>query len=388
MKKKPNTKAEDILTEENFSISALQEPGEDIGTENDIQVASEIHSFLTSDKSTFPEMEKEQTKNRIKTSVRNLKFKKQLLRLSAAAAVLLICVSTGIWYFQIDSNSDITTFARTLKESIPDQETRLILQNGQEVKVGKEESQISYAQNGTEITIGKDQKVVQEITNQKTSYNTVIVPYGRRTFVTLSEGTKVWLNSGSKLIYPVVFAENKREVYIDGEAVFEVTHSEVKPFYVKTRDFNIKVLGTIFNVCSYSDDTSSSTVLKQGKIELSYNGNLILPNKKITILPGTRAVFDPDKNKFTSSQVNPLDYMSWHNGYLVFNKEKLGNILKRLTRYYNVEILLQNIGLQNEIFSGNLDLKNSADEVLNTIAQTTPFKFEHRDNKLFIIPNN
>ena len=388
MKKRLSIKAEDLLQEDNFSESSLQEYSKKNENDHNLKITAQIYAFLTSDQSIFAQSEKENLKVKIKISVRNLNWKKKFLRLSAAAAILVFCILSGLWYFQSNSSSDIVNFAQTLKNSIPDKEIKLILQNGKEILVNKGESKISYAKNGKDITIGTNKKITQEATSSAQSFNTVIVPYGRRTFITLSDGTKVWLNSGSKLIYPAVFAQNKREVYIDGEAVFEVTHSEVKPFYVKTRDFNVKDLGTIFNVCSYSDDKSSSTVLEQGKVELSYNENSILPNKKITILPGTRAVFDPEKNKFTSSQVNPLDFMSWQKGYLIFKKEKLSNILKKLTRYYNVDIDLQNIELQNETFSGNLDLMNSADEVLNIIAQTTLFKFEHKDNKLIIMPNN
>jgi ferric-dicitrate binding protein FerR (iron transport regulator) len=388
MKNRPNLKAEDILIDENFAQPALLETSENIeGTDkSDIQAASQIYSFLTSGKSAFPETEKEQTKSRIKASVRKLKWKRQLVRISAAAAVLVICVLTGIWYSQMNSTSEIVKYAQTLIGAIPDHDTRLILQDGQEVRISKEESQIRYSENGKNITIGTVRKVVQEITYKKPGYNTVIVTYGKRIFVTLSEGTKVWLNSGSKLIYPAIFSENKREVYIDGEAVFEVTHSEVKPFYVKTHDFDVKVLGTVFNVSAYADDKYSSTVLKQGKIELSYKGNAILTKKKLTILPGARAVFDPDKNAFSQQQVNPRDYMSWHDGYLNFSSEKLISILKILTRYYNVEILLQNVRLQNETFSGNLDLKHSPAEVLDIIAQTTPFIYEYENNKFVINP--
>jgi len=386
MKKKFRQKAEDILAEENISLSTFSEDIENSEDKNDLQIASQLYSFLTSDQSTFPEAEKEQTKNQIKTSVRKLKWKRRFILISAAAAMLVGCALTGIWYFQMNSSSEMVNYAQTLRSSVPDNDTRLILQDGKEVRIGRVESKISYAQNGKDITIGTDQKVVQDIVSQKTSYNTVIVPYGKRTFITLSEGTKVWLNSGSKLIYPAVFTENKREVYIDGEAVFEVTHSETKPFYVQTRDFDIEVLGTVFNVSSYSDDKNSSTVLEEGKIELSYKGNAIFTKEKFIILPGTMAVFDPDENNFTQEKVNPQDYMSWHDGYLVLNSEKLINILKRLSRYYNVDFVLPDVKMQNETFSGNLDLKNSPSEVLDIIAKATPFNYEQENNKIVIMP--
>ncbi len=387
MKKKSSLKAEDILIDKNFSKATLSEGIGNIEdkSKSEIQIAALIHSFLTSDPTVFPEIEKEQTKSHIRSSIRKIFWKRQFVRLSAAASVLLICAVTVFWYSQLNSRSEILSYAQTVTDTLPDQNTRLILQDGKEIKIGKNESKISYAQNGKDITIGADQTVVQEITLEEPSFNTVIVPYGKRTFITLSEGTKVWLNSGSRLIYPTVFAENMREVYIEGEAVFDVTHSESRPFFVKTRDYDVKVLGTVFNVSSYADDKNSSTVLKEGKVELSYNGSL-LNRAKLVIFPGERAVFDPDKKVFTQQKVKPEEYMSWQEGYLVLNSEKLADILKKLTRYYNVEILLQNVELQNETFSGNLDLKNSPAEVLEIIAQTTPFLYSYENNKLVIMP--
>lgn len=382
MKKKHKQKAEDRLAEKN--IPTFAEDFEDFEDINDLYLESQLYSFLTSDQSVFPETEKDQLKNRIKTSVRKHNWKRRFIRISAAAAILVGCALTGIWYFQMNSSSEMIKYAQTFKSPVTDTDTRLILQDGKEVRIGNVESQISYAQNGEDITIGTDQKVFQNIISKKTNYNTVIVPYGKRTLITLSEGTKVWLNSGSKLIFPAVFSENKREVYIDGEAVFEVTHSETNPFYVQTRDFDIKVLGTVFNVSSYSDDKNSSTVLQKGKIELSYKGNSIFTKEKLTILPSTMAVYNPDENNFTKEKVNPQDYMSWHDGYLVFNNEKLINILKRLSRYYNVDILLTDAKIQNETFSGKLDLKGSPSKVLDIIAKTTPFIYEREDNQIVI----
>ncbi len=386
MKKKSGIKAEDILIEENLQgkvHSSASDIGE-IADPNEVQIAHHIYSFLTSYKGVFPITEKEQTKNQIKSSVRKLKWKIQIVRLSVAAAILIICSLTGIWYFQMNSTSDIVNFAQTMGESRPANDTRLILQDGQEISINKAESKISYTQNGEDISIGEDQKVVQKLNAQESVFNTVIVPYGKRAMITLSEGTKVWLNSGSKLIYPAVFAESKREVYIDGEAVFEVTHSTIKPFLVNTRDFEIKVLGTVFNVSAYSDDKNSSTVLEQGKVELCSKGKTLFSKDRLTISPGTMAIFDPEQKAFQEQKVNPRDYMSWRKGYLVFDHEKLIRIVKKLSRYYNVDIQLQNTQLGNETFSGNLDMKNTPEDVLSVIAATTPFLFKYEDKKLVI----
>lgn len=377
MKKKSSLKAEDILAEEKFVESRLSEIAED-STDPDkkeIQLARHIHSFLKPDQFSQVEAEKEAIKVRLKKSVKKIKQKKLLIRWSAAAAIFVMVSISGIWYLAQDDTSDIVNFAKSMGESTPSSDTRLILQGGQEVLINKAQSQISYTQNGKNISVDAEQEIVQEIASQKPTFNTVIVPYGKRTLVTLAEGTKVWLNSGSKFIYPAVFAEKRREVYIEGEAIFEVSPSDTQPFFVSTRDFDVKVLGTVFNVSAYADEKYSSTILAKGKVELSHKGKSILGSEKFSILPGTMATFDPDKKNFTQQEVDPLNYMSWRDGYIIFESERLSNILKKLERYYNVEILLQDAQIGNETFSGNLDLKNTPEEVLNVIAQTTPFKY-------------
>ena len=387
---KSKLKAEDLLIDEGFIDKVLlNNIGNDKRkSEEDVMAARQIYSFLTAPRQPLSDSEKEQLKYRIKQSVRKIKKKKQIRKWSAAAAILIIGYIGAVWYQQFNSTPEIVSFAQNMRDASPDNDTRLVLQNGREVHISKEESHIKYEKNGENISIGAEQKVVQELKPEKPVFNTVIVPYGKRTQITLSEGTKVWLNSGSRLVYPAVFSKNKREVYVDGEAVFEVTHSDIKPFLVSTRDFDIQVLGTVFNVSAYSDDKYSNTVLERGAIELSYKGNFYLSKERLSISPGTMVVFDPDQKTFQQKQVDPENYLSWRKGYYVFKSEKLENILKKLARYYNVEIILQYSQLAGETFSGSLDLKNTPEEVLKVINRTTPFSFRYENEKLIINHNH
>ena len=297
-----------------------------------------------------------------------------------AAAVL-----TSVIY-NLNTSSEIITFAQKIEKTKAGNSTRIILQNGEEIQVDKTQSQINYDSKGENITINSDQKITQKIQDKTSDYNTIIVPYGKRSQITLPEGTKVWLNSGSKMVYPAVFAQNKREVYIDGEAIFEVTHMASKPFVVSTREFEINVLGTVFDVSAYSDDKYSSTVLERGKIELFCRGTSLLSRKKQILLPGTMAVFDPDQHQFEQQKVNPQKYLSWREGYLILNSEKLENILKKLARYYNIEMVITDNKLKNETFSGYLDLKNSPEEVLSIINETNSLSYTVNSEKIFINP--
>jgi ferric-dicitrate binding protein FerR (iron transport regulator) len=259
----------------------------------------------------------------------------------------------------------------------------LIIENGKEIQVGQTESEIRYDQKGENIVINSAQKIIQENRPEK-SYNTVIVPYGKRTQITLAEGTKIWLNSGSKLIYPAVFAGENRKVYLEGEGIFDVTHFKSKPFIVKTKDLQIKVLGTVFNVSAYPDDQYSSTVLARGKIEVSPNGTNFFTKKEMILSPGTMAVYNPERKILDQHQVNPENYMSWRNGYLIFESERLEQILKQLGRYYNVKMVIQDPELGNETFSGSIDMKGTPEDVLGVIRQTTPFTITYDNEKILI----
>lgn len=387
MLKKTKLRAEDILAEENFSEELLlQNAKEGNIDENEILIARKIYSFLHNSSDSLTDTEKEQTKNQIRTSVRRLSMKRYHLIWSVAATILLAAIVTYVGYFRINSKPEIVNFAQTQPQIKAENNTRIILQNGEEVQIDKTQSQIRYDAKGENILIDSEQKVVQKTGDTKEVFNTVIVPYGKRTQITLAEGTKVWLNSGSKLVYPAVFVGNKREVYIEGEAVFDVVYQKEKPFVVSTKDFDIKVLGTVFNVCAYADDQYSSAVLEQGKIELICGGSSILFREKLEILPGTMAVFDRKQKTIEQKQVNTQKYLSWRAGYLIFNSEKLENILRKLGRYYNIEMVVNDNNLKNETFSGYLEMKNTPEEVLMVINETTLFSFTTEQGKMIINP--
>ena len=387
MPDKSKIMAEEILAEENFSEELIaQKAKDDVIDEKEIRIARSIYSFLNAITGSVTWSDKENTKNQIRSSVRKLSIKRQMIRWSVAASILLAALITSVGLLRNNSRNDIVSFAQSQTKIKAENSTRIILQNGEEITINKAQSQIRYDAKGENIEIDSDQKIVQKIVDEKAVFNTVIVPHGKRTQIILSEGTKVWLNSGSKLIYPAVFAKNKREVYLDGEAVFDVVHLNDRSFVVSTKDFDLKVLGTVFNVCAYSDDQNSSAVLEQGKIELINRRSSVLLNEHLMILPGTMAVFDPNQNTFEKQQVNPQKYLSWREGYLIFNSEKLGNIIKKLGRYYNKEMVITDNQLKDETFSGYLDLKNSPEEVLSVINETTPLSFSVDHEKIVINP--
>ncbi|QIA07418.1 FecR family protein [Draconibacterium halophilum] len=378
-------KAYDILADEQFSIDSIVEETENKNDSEaeELQLASTIYSFLTSYKKTPSFQEKENVREQLRYSIQREKRKKTLARWAVAASFLIVMFS--VWQVQRSVNtSDFDILVETMQLSQPDTATQLILQDGRQVLIAEEESNILYDEKGENITIDSTQKITQLVEEKKPVFNTLVVPYGKRTQIKLADGSKVWLNSGSKLVYPATNTGNKREVYIDGEAIFNVAHIDNKPFYVNTKDFKIKVLGTVFNVNAYEDDNNSGTVLAEGKIEISANNNTVFHSEKKTILPGTRIVYNNNTERFEESQVDVIKYLSWRDGYLILEKEPLETILKKISRYYNVDIELQSAAIGKETFSGNLNLRNTAEEVLNIIAETTQIKLNRENNKLII----
>jgi transmembrane sensor len=388
MDEKSGIRAEDILSREDFSEELLagMEKSKEIG-QDEVRIVRRIYSFLLSRYSwnDLTSLEKEQIKTRITFSVRRVnEKKKRKLKWSAAAAVFLVMISISLWHSFSGSRHVFDHFDQTYNQVQMTGTTRLILEDGREIRIENKESRIRYVQNGESIVIDSTKKVIQEVKLEKMAFNTIVVPYGKRTQVTLSDGTRVWLNSGSKLVYPVLFEEDSRDVYLEGEGIFDVFHFESKPFYVKTKDFQIKVLGTVFNVSAYPDDKCSRAILEQGKIEIAANRTSFFSKDELILMPGNMAVFSPEEKILKQYQVNPADYMSWREGYFIFKSEKLENILKRLGRYYNVKMIIQDPSLGEEIFSGSLDMKGSPEEVLGMIFKMTPFKIRYENDEILI----
>jgi ferric-dicitrate binding protein FerR (iron transport regulator) len=216
-------------------------------------------------------------------------------------------------------------------------------------------------------------------------FNQMIVPYGKRSFMILSEGTKVWLNSGSKLIFPPAFNGKAREVVLEGEAFFDVAPNIEKPFYVKTDVFRMKVYGTKFNIQAYRQDKDYNIVLVEGKVSMNSNSDLqakevfLAPNQKASIIKGDQKI---DVTMVENTNI----YTAWVDGYLTFSNEELPVLLERVSRYYNAEIEIDpNANI--ETIYGKLDLKDDLERVLDGIAFISKTSYIKQGNKYIFKTN-
>jgi len=299
------------------------------------------------------------------------------------AAVFLLLVSIGgVWYYL---QTDRQPFSVELATTEQLEKGRVILPDGTINEFETEQTQIRQTASG-ELTINSDTVSLGDITAEAENQTLaqVIIPFGKRSEITLSDGTKIWLNSGSQLSYPVSFKGSSREVYLSGEAFFEVKSDPAKPFHVITGDMKIKVTGTRFNVTSYANDKTTQTVLVSGKVSAGKNQRF---SRYIDIEPGERIIYNKSEDKIEKDKVDVELYSSWVSGYLRFDNEPIDNIFKKLERYYNKNILIEKYSGQST-FSGKLDLANDIEKVLENIAFSASFSVVFENGTYIIKPKN
>ncbi len=202
--------------------------------------------------------------------------------------------------------------------------------------------------------------------------NTVTCPAGQISELVLSDGTKIWLNSESRISYPSNFSGKKRSVRLDGEAYFEVTKDKKSPFIVKTKTMDIKVLGTCFNVYAFEENQFIETTLIEGKVELqNKSGNTIT-----RLTPGELAKYDTNTQKIYLKKVNTQFYSSWREGKITFFNEPLESIVQKLERWYNVKFIFKNEEIKSYRFSGAILKYKPLDQVMQIIRLSSPINYQ------------
>ena len=227
--------------------------------------------------------------------------------------------------------------------------------------------------------------------------NVVVTKKGNKTNIVLPDGTKVWVNADSRLTYDQSFGRNTREVTLTGEAYFDVTHDQKHPFIVHTKNINIRVFGTAFNVRSYANEPSTQTTLVRGSIQVSLKQ---AKDKKIMLSPNEKLIVQNEYSgkllrndtvslpriEMMAIKANPVDSSvaetQWVNNKLVFDKERLENMIPVLERWYNVKIILKNTTI-SKTFSGRFENENLED-VLQSLQLSAGIKYRIEKNNVFI----
>ena len=298
---------------------------------------------------------------------------------AAVAASIVVFLSIG-WLYQNDTPEAVPAPALTGNE------ITLQLENG-EIKVIAEGdvAALSVAR-GNVVAAQKGNTIVYDTKTslEKLVYNTIKIPYGKRFQLQLSDGTAVHLNAGTTLRYPVKFiAGEKRTVFLEGEAYFEVAKDKAHPFVVNADQLNVQVLGTHFNVSSYPEDDVTDVVLVEGSVGL-YTANENFDATKNTVLnPGEKGRLHKNDNSITTKPVATKIYTAWINGELVFRDMTFNNICRKLERKYNVTIVNQNPKLAKQKF--NASFKNEPiDKVLGYFTELSSFDYTIKKNIITI----
>lgn len=207
-------------------------------------------------------------------------------------------------------------------------------------------------------------------------YSEIAVPFGQMSQLTLSDGTRVWLNSGTTLRYPEQFGENSRSVSINGEAYFEVAKMPAKPFTVNTADMKVEVLGTSFNLSAYKEDAATSVTLVKGKVAVQNSDG-----KTIALLnPGQMATKNKNETKLAIQNVETGFYSAWIEGKIFFDDEPLDQIAVKLERWFNVEITFSNEHLKSLRFTGTILKNKPVDQIMQALELLSPIRFKHQIN--------
>lgn len=328
------------------------------------------------------DMERERLFRSIQSAIVKQKQKKQrlLYRISAAAALLLILTVTGIYLFTTNKNSFTTTPDTELitGEVLQSKDIRLI--TGQEAINFQEDIEVLLNEEGS-AAITQHNKEVKRVEINHTPLSSLVVPYGRRSTLTLADGSKVWLNSGSILEFPSSFTEGKREIrLLTGEMYIEVAHDKKRPFLVHTSDFGVRVYGTSFNITTY-EDAAPEVVLVEGSISLKQTDM----KEEMMIHPNEMVSFDPSTGSFSKTVVNVDSYISWKDDYLSLDKTPMTELLKRIERYYNLSFNYdQDVNLQKRTCTGKIFLSDNLDNVMTTIALLSSTRYENVNNRIYI----
>ena len=320
---------------------------------------------------------------RLEESIYDQKSRRMTLRWSVAASVILLIglfvgrAIDGVRDMREDqllaksvmqpgTSKAILTMADGEKVML-DRERKLDIQLNERMRVASNGQGIVYEENGKGVV--------------KEEYNKLVTPIGGEYRLTLSDGTKVFLNAASELKYPVDFMGDRRVVDLDGEAYFEVHKDNQRPFVVRTKGAEVCVLGTSFNVNTYGDDGRIYTTLVNGSVRV-----LSVKNGQEKVLtPGMQGVMNMQTGQLMVREVDVESYVAWREGRFVFRTMTLDLIMQQLQRWYDFEVFYQNLELKDYEFRGVIKRDMDLDKVLSVIKATTNVDFEVKGKVITII---
>lgn len=346
---------------------------------SNIELAEKYFRNINISSHELPRERKQEAMVRMEHSLRAYHRKHTIRRFAYAGVACIAVLFLSILYFQnINQLGDKLTFQEDYIVGSELESEDILFITG---------NRITSFQSSVDIQINNDKTAqvksieneTEEITIEDYTLNKVIIPYGKRSKIVLSDGTRVWLNSGSSLEFPSTFSGDTREISLTGEIYIEVEPDNNRPFFVHTRGYDIQVYGTKFNVRAYTD-TPSSVVLVEGSVSLHS-----IDERELFLLPKEQAIFSEATGVFDKQEVDVHSFISWKDGYLTFEDTPIIEALKQIERYYNLSFNYEDdISFKGLTCTGKIILSDNLDNVMTTLSLISDTKYR-RENKLIHI---
>jgi len=303
-----------------------------------------------------------------------------LLRYAAIAIIFLVLGTLISNLFRNHAEAPVNY--SELTNLHPGDKPVMLLAGGREISLGKN-STIAYRADHAITVDGHPVAVSSDMSGGK-AYDQVFIPKGYRSKVILSDRSVVYLNAGSKLIYPSVFSGSRREVVLSGEAFFEVSKNPEARFIVRTASIAVEVSGTKFNVSAYEEEPVIQTVLVEGEVLVRRN-DTNSPDDPIVMEPDQMVSYNRQTKNFETNRIDPGFFTLWKDGMLKFEDEELSIVVHKLERFYNMTVIFKDQDKGRIKISGKLDLNENKYQVLDYLEALTGMQFNELNETYYVI---
>lgn len=303
-----------------------------------------------------------------------------LINMARVAAVALPFVIALVLYVGLNREEEQMVRPSLASNILPGtSKAVLTLANGQMIPLGKEATDSTIITDGTQISAsGSGVTYASGVESESVVYNKLEIPRGGEFCLTLSDGTRVWLNSETSIQYPVAFGAKERRVFVQGEAYFEVAKDAKKPFTVQFMSSSVTVLGTSFNIRAYPEEKRSQTTLAEGSVRIYSPGSSML------LKPGEQAEVSALSGEMVKQEVEVKNFTSWKDGRFVFEQQPLEDIMRTLERWYDIRVIFKDEGAKRISLSGNMKRYGDFSQVMKMLQMTGDVRFELHGNDVYI----
>lgn len=290
----------------------------------------------------------------------------------AAVFLPVLLIASLFWLLRTDNGSFENIRAGSSKAILE-------LADGYSIEISPDAPGVVLNDKGVRVGICRENTFrclpVHSISGQM---NTLIVPIGAEYRLILCDGTSITVNSGSKIRYPYAFSENERRIELEGEAYFDVAKDPAKPFIVKSRFSEVRVLGTHFNFSSYADDHFEHVTLEEGKVLVKRNG------QEYSLTPGEQYYLEKNTAQASIGVVDTYLYTSWRNGQFRFQDLPLSELTTKISRWYDVNFVFEDVSARNLRFTGAFERTGNLKDFVDIIESTTKVHFELKGKTIIV----